>query len=341
VENQINQEYHRYIFKPSNEIANRLKFRKKDHSHIQKIKDFITNDFRYYASLYSKIRENQFEYLFYNNEINDLSGQYQNIMAACNINDAEKLKELKIKTISKEIDRLFIILQLNGIYDSNNFQTISYGLNESLRDKDVGEYRDVFDAAIKDRIRGKFNVKTIRSLLEYKNFKMRRSDNINSRVLKYLLARVEKYICDNVIDVIDVDEKRIWELTRSGTKTGYHIEHILSNNDKNKSYFDSEEEFREERKRMRGLLLLQGKKNVSSGNEGYEDKLRTYSYGLECGKSLRDDYYHRNVDFIRWNDQLKKKHGISFEHVKEFNKEALEKRSKLLHVIVKMIWEIE
>ena len=44
-------------------------------------------------------------------------------------------------TIAKEIDRLWVLLILNGVYDSNEFQNITYSLNEQLPGKDVSEYQ--------------------------------------------------------------------------------------------------------------------------------------------------------------------------------------------------------
>ncbi len=65
IEKAVNNQYHRYIFE-ANEIAEKLKFRKKDENHIKNIKSFIENDLTYYSQLYSKTRKNEYEYLSYN-----------------------------------------------------------------------------------------------------------------------------------------------------------------------------------------------------------------------------------------------------------------------------------
>ena len=54
--------------------------------------------------------------------------------------------------------------------------------------------------------------------------------------------------------------------TKTGYKTGYHIEHILSENDKNRGYFKDVEEFEDQRNLLGGLLLLKGIDNISSSN---------------------------------------------------------------------------
>ena len=49
-------------------------------------------------------------------------------------------------------------------------------------------------------------------------------------------------------------------VTKTGAKTGFHVEHILSWNDENKKLFGGDEErFEQERNRLGGILLLKGK----------------------------------------------------------------------------------
>lgn len=251
VEKLINNQYHRYLFE-SNNIANELGFRKKDEDHIKNIKRFIEEDLTYYSKLYSKIRKNENKYLSYNNDINDLSGQYQNIIAACKINDKEE--DFKIDTIAMQIDRLYMLLNLNGVYDSNNYQEISYWLNDKLRDTESSQYTHIFNNAIEERIKSARGLSDILSLLEYERFKTRGYDNIKRRPLRYFFARVEQYLCENLHR--DMEHSVNYISTKTGHKTGYHIEHILSRNEQNKGYFDTEEVFENDRNRLGGLILL-------------------------------------------------------------------------------------
>ena len=86
------------------------------------LSDIIKLD--YYTSLYAKISTCGDEFVQYNLNINDISGLYQQIMAACDVND--ELTNEKIHAIAKEADRLWVLFVLNGIYDSNDFQDVSY-----------------------------------------------------------------------------------------------------------------------------------------------------------------------------------------------------------------------
>ena len=334
IETSINNAYHRYLFE-DNEVAEKLGFRKKDRNQIISIKEFIDRDLKYYSTLYARIRQNNNDFLQYNNEINSLSGQYQNIMAACRVNDS--MEELKIASIAKEIDRLYILLILNGIYDSNEFQEISYRLNEELPKLDVSEYRDLFDNIIAETVKEKRNLDNVSSILDYEVFKHKNYTNINIRLLRYYLARIEKYICDKINQSMQHDVPYI--ATKTGDKTAYHIEHILSKNDTNKSYFSSEEEFDERRNMLGGLLLLKDRNNISSSNEEYIDKLKTYSNGLVWGHSLCGTFYHCNKEFDDFNNELHKSTGVNFKSVDQFDRDALDYRTRLLYQITKLVWE--
>lgn len=334
LETALNQTYHRYIF-DYNDIADSLQFRKTDKKHIANIKHFIDTDFKYYSKLYAKIRDNQNQFLRYDNVINYLSGQYQIIMAACSIDDP--VEDEKIDTIAKEIDRLWMLLILNDIYDSNKFQNLCYELNKLLKEKNISEYRSIFDKLIMDAIRDKRNT-TPTSVLDYQNFIKKNYSNMNTRSLRYLFARIEKFICEHTNQSMQNDVEYI--STKTGNKTGYHIEHILSHNEINKKYFDNEEEFEDKRNLLGGLLLLKGLDNISSGNEEYVDKLKTYSSGLIWGHSLCADFYHANKDFVNFNYSLKERISAEFKPFNKFDKEALSERSLLLYNLIKVIWEV-
>lgn len=338
VEKLINNQYHRYLFE-SNNVANELGFRKKDEDHIKNIKRFIEEDLTYYSKLYSKIRKNENKYLSYNNDINDLSGQYQNIIAACKINDKEE--DFKIDTIAMQIDRLYMLLNLNGVYDSNNYQEISYWLNDKLRDTEASQYTHIFNNAIEERIKSARGLSDILSLLEYERFKTRGYDNIKRRPLRYFFARVEQYLCENLHR--DMEHSVNYISTKTGHKTGYHIEHILSRNEQNKGYFDTEEVFENDRNRLGGLMLLYNMDNIISNNEEYySGKRNTYSNGLIWGRTLVDNFYHTsNKRFTDFNDSFENNSGIEFKSFDIFDNTSLEQRSHLLYEIVKNIWTVD
>lgn len=335
-ENKINNSYHRYIFDDKDD-ASVLGFRKSDTNRIYSIKKFIEEDVVYYSRLYAKIIKNENDYLQYSNNIHKLDGQYQIIMAACKIDDIEE--DTKISLIAKEYDRLHMLLRMNGVYDSNDFHGISYSLNEKLRNLPTSDYRATFDEIIKTKIQEVKTAGNISSVLDYGRFsQIGYSTNIDQTALYYILARVEDFLCKKMNTKPENDVQ--YMSTKHSNVTGYHIEHIFSDNDENKSYFDSEEEFWNRRNNIGGLLLLKGRDNISSGNESYKDKLQTYSHGTIWAQTLCKEFYHSNPDFTDFNICLSDDKGISFVAHDKFTPTEMESRCRLLYEIVKIIWEV-
>lgn len=335
LETAINQFYHRYIFE-NNEIADALSFRKQDKQQIAKIKSFINDDLNYYSNLYAKIRSNPNQWLIYLNNVNAFQSQYHMIMAACNINDPRESE--KILAVSKEFDRFYVILRLNSIYDSNSFQEAAYWFNSALKDKQIEEYRRIFDEKILEILNEKKG-KSTTCVLEYSAFLRANYSNLDTRFLRYFLARIEEYLSRKCHR--DMQNSVQYISTRTGNKTGYHIEHILSHNNTNLSYFENEEDFENRRNQLGGLLLLKGLDNISSNNEEYSGKLKTYSVGLMWGHSLCGDFYHTNKDLDAFNKELRTNYGVEFKSYDKFNAQALEERNWLLYNLVKIIWEID
>lgn len=339
LEQAINNQFHRLLFDESQDIANNFGFLRTNPNHIEHIKNFISNTLVYYTKLYSNIINSTNEFIIYNKDYNQIYGQLQNIMSACCINDAQE-KE-KIDIISKEIDRLYVLLNLNRVYDSNEFQEISYNLNKLLANKSINEYREVFNNILINKISEKIYglYKNNVSLLDYNVF-CQNGYNINKiRFLRYFFARIEYFICKNTNQQMQYHMNDI--ITKTSDTKGFHIEHILSNNDMNVQYFENEEEFTRYRNQLGGLLILNKRTNLSSNNEYYSDKLKTYSSGLVLGKTLCRDFYHSNKDFNDFNNNLYNTIGIKFEPIDIFDKNALFKRNQLLWHITKLIWEVD
>ncbi len=338
LEGALSNTYHRYIFE-SNDIGQSLGFRRTDKNQISNIKNFIDREMVYYGRLYSKIRKNELndEFMSYHSAIHGLAGQYYIILSACEVNDPRE--DEKIRSITKEYDRIYMLLRLNGAYDSNSFQDIAYRINEHIRGKAVEEYREVFNNILREAICERRGRDDISSLLDYSSFKQVGYTNMEKRSLRYFLARIEKFLCDGLCESMKDSVETI--STKTSYKLGYHIEHILSHNSTNISYFESEEEFELLRNQLGGLLLLKDRDNISSGNEEYSDKLKTYSAGLVWGHTLCKEYHHINKSLNTLNSQLQAACGQTITPIDVFDKSALESRTRLLYDIVKLIWEID
>ena len=301
----------------------------------EQVKTFIRNEFNYFIDLYTNLlsktneESNSEEYLLYNS-LNDLDRQYLLILSACVNSDPNEGK--KIKLVSKLFDKYFTLLNLNGCYDSNYFTESIIELNKKIRNKDPEKIENIFNQQLITDISYK-RATEVESPFIWNYFKDASYNNLPIRFLRYFFARIEHFIAEN----INSPCTSYYNLVRNtGLKSGYHVEHIMANNEESLAIFENDEElFQKERNRLGGLLLLKGKDNISSGAEKYENKLETYVGTNLFNQTLHPDFYHSNVDFRRFTD----KYSLEFKPIHHLNNHTIEERTKLLFEITKLIWE--
>lgn len=107
-------------------------------------------------------------------------------------------------------------------------------------------------------------------------------------------------------------------VSKRGAVPGFYVEYTLSHNDEERS--DSE------RNHLGGVLLLKGKDNISSSNEVYEKKLKTYANTLYWNETLRADTYKYKLDFAAFQDE----HELDFHALEKFGPEELAYCHRLL-----------
>lgn len=291
-------DYHRTMF--TQEMDKHLQLQ----HNPSNVKAFLQYDFTYFTSLYLKILnaytidQNQFRAVYFNS-LMDLDAPFLLSISACTFND--KNEDEKIKTVAYEIDRLFSLLQLQGAYDSNDFAVALYEISLAIRGTDVGKFRIAFDSQLTQMIATRRNVSEAPPL-SYASFKQTGS-NLNTRFKRYFFARVDEFLAKHM----KLNPKHpIKDLVyKTGAVNGFHVEHILSYNDANKSLFGNDEErFELERNRLGGVLLLKGRDNISSSNEFYDEKLKTYANTLYWNETLREDSYKSKLDIKDLQDKF-------------------------------------
>ena len=325
---KYDKDYHRVMFS-----ENKLRI---DHNPAQ-VKKFLKNDFVYFTNLYAKVLkyhndsslENDFPHVYFN-KLTDMSMQFLLILSACSLNDP--YEELKVKTISYQLDRLFSLLQLQRSYSSNNFAIAIYKLSAAVREKTVDEINEEFNNTLLQLLTEARGVKATEPITY--GFFRETGIELDKRFKRYFFARIEKFIAENTSLKM---KHSLYDLVQNtGVVNGFHIEHILAENEENLLLFNKDEEkFKSERNRLGGLLLLKGKDNISSNNETFEEKLRSYANTLYWNETLREDSYKSKLDFTK----MIEKYGLSFRHYSKFGPEELEERQKLLFEMVKYIWE--
>lgn len=299
-----------------------------------KVKTFLKTDFSYYTRLYARLQDaywgedKEYRDVFYCRLL-DIDAPFLLTLSACVL--ADPAEDKKIKTVAHEIDRLFSLLQLQSAYDSNEFGDSLYRISQAIRGQDPEGYRKAFDDEISKIVAARRNVQQVEPFT-YSAFKQT-GINLNTSFKRYFFGRVDEFIAQNT----NMAPKHSLEdlVTKTGAKTGFHVEHILSENEENLSLFDGDEErFDQERNRLGGILLLKGKDNISSSNETYAEKLKSYANTLYWNETLREDTYKSKLDLR----EMKAKYGLDLRPLPTFGPEEIESRHRLLFEISRIIW---
>ncbi len=307
----------------------------------------MIKDIKYFAELYLKIRTTyDYEFLVYN-DLLDQTQQHLLIMSHIKLED-EKEKE-KITEVSRKFDQFHTTLRLLDEYESNSFQLFIHTLNSQLRNKEIDVVKSEFDKLCiefleKKGVIEKEKYSSISELYKYSLFQ-----NIRHRLLnfsKYVLMRVDRELAKSldkpsyVSDSLKSLEDRFNQYNRK--RYGLHLEHIIANNDKNKSLFtDSngdfdEIEFNQVRNKFGALVLLKDKQNLSSGNDIYKKKFQTY----KKSNFIWNEFLVGHIDKF---DVSRLPNGIAFDKQEPdknglFPLKAVEDRQKELFKMIKYIW---
>lgn len=320
-------DYNKTVF--SNKWAVKLNLK----NNPTEVKRFLKEDFNFYCNLYyrllGKLSDDGESYVFFNS-INNQDRQYMLIMSSIEINDNNL--EKKIEVVSKMFDRYFTLLQLLGCYDSNNFNDSITKLNTNIRNKSIEEIERIFNEQLISDIN---NIKNINITTPFQWSLFKEADNsLGVTFLRYFFARIEKFISENANIAQKVNYYDL--IKKIGSKNGYHIEHILADNDENRKIFNGNEDlFYTQRNYLGALLLIKGKDNQSSGKETYINKLKTYSHETLWSQTLTENFYHCNPDIKK----LINKYNLNLHPINYFDQQAIEERQRLLFELVKIIWK--
>jgi hypothetical protein len=322
-------DYHREMFKTDMNFSLKL-----DHNPSE-VKSFLKETFRYFTNLYSKIWqatqiENSKYPAVYYNSLNELDSQFMLILSSCKVDDPEEIE--KIQAVSSGLDRLFSLLQLQGAYDSNEFATRLFDISVEIREISAKKIPEIFDKHLIAELEER-RAMTINQSFSYALFRPMTIDRLNTRFIRYFFGRLEKLLADGMKLQMKHELKEL--VTLRGVKTGFHIEHILSRNEENVNLFgEDEERFEQERNRLGGVLLLKGKDNISSNNEVYSQKLKSYANTLYWNETLRSDTYKSKLDF----SSFAKANRLTFKAMEKFGPNELEERQRLLFDLSNLIW---
>ncbi len=310
----------------------------------------IKNEVQYFAKLYRELRADYSAmrpHLFFN-KLLEQNQQYLLIMSSVRLDDPER--EKKIQLISAKFDQLHVILRVLGAYESNSFQRLIYGLNESVRNKSVEECGQIFDEQIIKTLKDEERLDagysgSVQEIFTYERFKGARNNATNFS--KYLLMRIDRWLSE-LLDkpsycsapFPDVEER----FNKSNRRRyGMHLEHIYAYNDANRALFKDpktglfdEAIFEQTRNQMGMVLLLKDLQNLSSNNDIYRDKLSDYEMSDIIWNQLLAGHLP-NVDSKVLPPEFQNA-KVEADSTGAFPKDAVEQRQRLFFEAFKTIW---
>lgn len=306
----------------------------------------ITEDFRYFADLYFRLRTNYAEEYLVFNKLLDQSQQYMLLLSNILLNDQSETS--KITSIARKFDQIHVILRLLEAYDSNQFQRYVYPLNVAIRDKDATAALPEFDKMLIDALEedGRITAGTYKKatdLFDYERFKGIENKWVNFS--KYILMRIDRYLADALgkpsFASSDLEELEA-QFNRFGNRRyGMHLEHIYTQHEGNKALFTTEgvfdeSAFQQTRNLLGMVLLLKDKHNLSSSDEIYRDKCKTYSMSNLIWNELLVGHL-QDIDARSLPAELQF-HKIEPTANGVFPREKVNERQKAVFEAIKLIW---
>lgn len=259
--------------------------------------------------------------------MNEITNLYTIILSAVKPHDNNYNE--KVKLLAKLVDRYYMVLRLQGCYDSNSFNKQVTSLIIKLRDKDdLEEIKNDFDEQVISDI-NKMRSGSVTEMFTYGYFKNTRVQGNNKAFVRYLFARIEEFLCKEM----SYENFAGYNTLCLGKR--YNIEHILARNEENIKLFGDEDFFNEQRDRLGGLLFLKKGDNGMSSAEIYSEKLKTYTNDTDFARTLTPTFYHNNSELKTFTENYP---SIKFKPINTFNDVALEDRHQLVFEICKTIW---
>jgi len=307
----------------------------------------ITEDLRYFAELYLRLRTSyEWDYLIFN-KLLDQNQQYLLILS--NMMQKDPNETDKIMGIAKKFDQIHVILRLLDAYDSNDFQRLIYPLNTAVRDKSLDDAVPEFDKTLSIALADAGRIVAepqyrAADLFEYERFKGMSNKLVNFS--KYVLMRIDRYLSelmDNKPSYASADLENLENrFNRNNLRQqGMHLEHIYTQHPKNKALFTTngildEIAFQQTRNRLGMVLLLKDKLNLSSNDEIYSDKLDTYSksdmiWNELLAGSVHEVYMHNLPTSLQLTKIDPTPDGV-------FPIDKVEERQKAVFAAIKAIW---
>lgn len=287
---------------------------------------FVLNEFKMFSDIYIRLREysidynEEYAYVYFNANRN-FTLQYQLILSAIHPGDKQETVNRKIKIVSCFIDQYITRRVIN--YKSCDYSTIKNAIFNLTRD-----FRQLETEQLKIACVNALDSMGLK-LSASKNFGL---NQFTRRYMLHMLARMTYYVEKN----IGISQSSIVKYLDRKQTNSYDIEHIIRNSfEKEKKYFNDEEDFNLFRNRLGALVLLPKDKNRSVQDKSYSEKMVIYGGENILAKSLVPNTYVNNPKL----NEFINKNGLNFTPMNIFDKQSIIDRQNLYEKLIKNIWD--
>jgi len=298
---------------------------------------FVLDNYDRYSKIYLRLQKYACEFTkgyeaVYYNASKEISLQNMVILSSIRLDDPDAVIDKKIDIVSKYIDFYTTARLINNKKNTyDNLRDLFFSLTVKVRDKDILTLRQTLRAHADEL---EFGVTTI------ENFTYEKAQTKN---ILHILARIAYYIEDGIEQTNSVGFPSYVDRKRSSRT--YDIEHILcddynvfeQSSTSSENDFSSPLEYRRERNKLGGLILLPRSRNRSLKDKPYLNKLSKYMSENVLAQSLGKDFYENNPQVERFVSDSR----LGFQSYEKFNKAALNSREVLYINIIRKIWDID
>lgn len=247
--------------------------------------------------------------------------RYPLFLAPLCIDDTPEICEEKIDLVAKYIDIFCVRRSVNyTLFSQSGIRYTMCQLTKTIRNKSIDDLKVILQKEVDD----------VDSVSNFNKLEQFRLHGKNARFVKYYLARLTSYVevqqgmGSNFVNYV----------FNPGCKP-FEIEHIWGDKiDQHKDEFEQQNEFEEWRNKIGDLMLLPNGSNQSYGALPYTEKVKHYIKENVLAKSLCEDDYKNNPNFVNFT----KNTGLPFKAHTEFKKNDILDRVNLYREISKKIW---
>ena len=264
------------------------------------------------------------EYLFYN-RVGGFSLQAPLLLAAVNDEDSEATIREKYRLVAGFID-IFVFRRVINL-KSRSGRALSYTMFTLMKELRGASTEQVAETMY-ERARALDDDTPIDAMLTFYLHQQNRPQ------VRNLLARLTAHIQQECNA-----EGTFAHYVARNSKDPFEVEHVIADMPERlvPSVFSDNSEFDSKRNQLGALLLVPKSFNASYGALPYEEKQQHYNAQNLLARSLCEESYERNPNFVRFIESS----GLDFQPHSEFLKEQVDQRQGLYRDLASQIWSLD